>query len=281
MESLECTFHAFLVPIGTSAHSLVTVVKWRCAILSSGCATWTPSVLAQGSWTTDCPHCSPQPTTGSNSNNTTSVAPYSVAAAAALPAAPPVPNNTHTHVGHLPMQRSMWAPSGFSHTLPRCFSRQLDYRLPHLSGLNTGQPPIYSLCMTLHAPAPLLVLCRSAVSRHRQLDYRLPHLSGLDAGELQRWWLGHQAQVLPLLGAFAAEVLLPGARAGGTVCMCPCHPYRQCVHACLRIRACDAEVPLPGGSGVGRRAAGGLTLCGWGRAFAAVVPLLSGWDRVG
>eukprot|EP00198_Chlamydomonas_reinhardtii_P005242 XP_001694578.1 predicted protein [Chlamydomonas reinhardtii] len=50
----------------------------------------------------------------------------------------------------------------------------------------------------------------SGTGAYRQNNYRLPALSGADAGEVQGWWLGQAAAVLPLLGPFAAEVLLPG-----------------------------------------------------------------------
>ncbi|PNH11938.1 Exocyst complex component SEC3A [Tetrabaena socialis] len=47
-----------------------------------------------------------------------------------------------------------------------------------------------------------------------QNDYRPPRLVGAEAAEVQAWWAGHQAAVLPLLGGFAAEVLLPGGGGG-------------------------------------------------------------------
>ncbi|KAG2486737.1 hypothetical protein HYH03_014663 [Edaphochlamys debaryana] len=54
-----------------------------------------------------------------------------------------------------------------------------------------------------------------------QQGYRSPRLSGADSGAAAAWWAGHQAAVLPALGPFAAEVLLPpspeadGEGAGG------------------------------------------------------------------
>ncbi|EFJ51143.1 hypothetical protein VOLCADRAFT_120498 [Volvox carteri f. nagariensis] len=48
----------------------------------------------------------------------------------------------------------------------------------------------------------------------RQYSSKLPRFTGADVGEVDTWWLSHQGGVLPALGAFAREVLLPGGGGG-------------------------------------------------------------------
>ncbi|PNW78567.1 hypothetical protein CHLRE_09g392000v5 [Chlamydomonas reinhardtii] len=69
--------------------------------------------------------------------------------------------------------------------------------------------------LKLRSGEELMLVLALLLALLRQNNYRLPALSGADAGEVQGWWLGQAAAVLPLLGPFAAEVLLPGGEGGG------------------------------------------------------------------
>ncbi|KAG2454086.1 hypothetical protein HYH02_001126 [Chlamydomonas schloesseri] len=69
--------------------------------------------------------------------------------------------------------------------------------------------------LKLRSGEELMLVLALLLALLRQNNYRLPALSGADAGEVQSWWLGQAAAVLPVLGPFAAEVLMPGGEGEG------------------------------------------------------------------
>ncbi|GIL48476.1 hypothetical protein Vafri_4992 [Volvox africanus] len=67
----------------------------------------------------------------------------------------------------------------------------------------------------LRSHEELQLVLALTVSLLRQYSSKLPRFTGVDVGDLDTWWLGHQVAVLPVLGAFAREVLLPGGGSDG------------------------------------------------------------------
>ncbi|GLI69334.1 hypothetical protein VaNZ11_013920, partial [Volvox africanus] len=67
----------------------------------------------------------------------------------------------------------------------------------------------------LRSHEELQLVLALTVNLLRQYSSKLPRFTGVDVGELDTWWLGHQGAVLPVLGAFAREVLLPGGGSDG------------------------------------------------------------------